>query len=96
MPYLESVTEAQHYVEDAQSKIDFSKIGVTLDAAGEQENADNEEEEQIHPDFQHLDTDNADIVEETERNQANIYRTIELPNLSELKERTNAAWTLKY
>ena len=64
MEHLESVEEARHYVDEVTKKIDLKETGISLDAAAEQENAECEEElEQQHPDYVHIDTDNVEEVE---------------------------------
>ena len=89
MEHLHDVEEARHYVEEASKKLDLTKTRVNLDAATEQENAECQEEgEELHPDYLHLDTDNVDDIEENKGQIQNIYRTIELPDINTLKEKT--------
>ena len=89
MEHLHDVEEARHYVEEANKKLDLTKIRMTLDAAKEQENADcEEEEEELHPDYLHLDTENIDDIEERAGAIQNIYCKIDLPDIRILKEKT--------
>ena len=89
MEHLENVEEARYYVEEATKELNLEEIGATLDAAKEQVNAECiEEDEEIHPDFIHLDTENVEENEETVKRMENIYRKIDLPDLKELKEKT--------
>ena len=89
MEHLESVEEARYFVEEATQKLNLEEIGVNLDAAKEQVDAECQEEiEEIHPDYVHLDTENIGEIEENIKKVQNIYRTIDLPNISELKEKT--------
>ena len=63
MEHLESVEEARYFVEEATQKLNLEEIGVNLDAAKEQVDAECLEEiEEIHPDYIHLDTDNIDEI----------------------------------
>ena len=89
LEHLHDVEEARHYVEEANKKLDLTKIRMTLDAANEQENADcEEEEEELHPDYLHLDTENIDDLEERAGAIQNIYCKIDLPDIRILKEKT--------
>ena len=74
-------------VEEANKKLDLTEVRVTLDAAAEQENEDcRDEDEELHPDYIHLDVD---IVQENEevKQVPNIYRKIDLPEISILKDK---------
>ena len=89
MEHLLDVEEARHYVEEATKKLDLTNTKVNLDAATEQDNAECQEEgEELHPDYLHLDTDNFDEINEDKGPIQNIYRTIELPDINTLKEKT--------
>ena len=89
MEHLHDVEEARHYVEEANKKLDLSEIRITLNAAAEQENDEcNDDGEELHPDYIHLDTDNVDQVEEDNKEIPCIYRKIELPNPKLLKQKT--------
>ena len=89
MEHLESVEEARYYVEEVTKKLDLKEIGISLDATKEQANAECQEEiEELHPDYVHLDTDNVDELDETLKNVQNIYRRIDLPDVKTLKEKT--------
>ena len=60
-----------------------------LSAAGEQENFDCQEEiEELHPSFLHLDMENLDLKEESAEMIQNIYRKIDLPDIKVLKQKT--------
>ena len=89
MEHLHDVEEARYYVEEANKKLDLSEIGITLDAAAEQENAEcNEEIEELHPDYLHLDPEYIDNMEENNKMGQNIYRKIDLPDIKILKQKT--------
>ena len=45
MEYLEDVQEARYYVEEAKKNLEIEDVGINLDAAAEQDNADCQEEE---------------------------------------------------
>ena len=58
MEHLESVEEARYMVEEASKELDLGKIGVQMDVAHEQDQAECHEEGVIeHPDYIHLDID---------------------------------------
>ena len=85
MEHLESVEEARHYVQEVKKNLDLTNIGISLDAAAEQENAECQEEiEEIHPDYIHLDIENLEIKEKPE-NMSNIYRRIANPDINEIR-----------
>ena len=87
--HLESVEEARHYVDEVTKKLDLREIGVSLDAAAEQEKAENKEQvEEVHPDYIHLDTENVQVSEEDQSRIQNIYRRIDLPDIKTLKDKT--------
>ena len=89
MEHLEGVEEARYYVEQAKKEIDLTEIGKTLDPALEQENDDCNEEELVeHPDMIHADPDQ--IMSREENCVTSIYRKIEIPNDTELKENTRS------
>ena len=89
MEHLHDVEEARYYVEEANKKLDLTEIGITLDAAAEQENAEcNEEIEELHPDYLHLDAEFIDNKEERAEMVQNIYRKIDLPDIKMLKQKT--------
>ena len=89
MEHLQSVEEARHYVDEVTKKIDLKDIGISLDAAAEQSNAECQEEiEELHPDYAHLDTENVDDLEEQVKKVQSIYRKIDLPDLKVLKQKT--------
>ena len=89
MEHLQSVEEARHYVDEVTKKIDLRCIGISLDAAAEQSNAECQEEQaELHPDYVHLDTENVDELEEPVKKFQNIYRRIDLPNIHHLKQKT--------
>ena len=88
MEHLHDVEEARHYVEETKKKIDLSNITVNLNAAGEQENAGCQEESvELHPDYIHLEPEHDYKIKDNMQHQ-NIYRTIDLPDISILKENT--------
>ena len=89
MEHLHDVEEARHYVEEANKKLDLTNIATNLDAATEQSNAECQEElQELHPDYLHLDTDNVDEIEENVRHIQNIYRKIDLPDIKVLRSKT--------
>ena len=89
MEHLEGVEEARYYVEQAKKELDLTEIGKTLDPALEQENDDCNEEELVeHPDMIHADPDQ--IMSREENCVTSIYRKIEIPNDTELKENTRS------
>ena len=89
MEHLEGVEEARYYVEQAKKELDLSEISNELDAALEQENADCVAEGLVeHPDFVHADP--GEIINNERKNEASIYRKIEIPNDNELKEATRS------
>jgi hypothetical protein len=89
MEHLHDVEEARHYVEEANKKLDLTKVAVNLDAATEQENAECQEQiEELHPDYIHLDPDNVDEIEQNMQQIQNIYRKIDLPDINILKQNT--------
>ena len=89
MEHLESVEEARYYVEEVSKKLNLEDIGISLDAAKEQQNAECQEElEEIHPDYIHLDTDHVEENTESKQTNQNIYRKIDIPDIKDLKEKT--------
>ena len=61
MEHLESVEEARYMVEQSTKEVDSDAIGISLDAALEQDNADCQMEGvSDHPDYLYLDTDGID------------------------------------
>ena len=88
MEHLESVEEARYMVEQANKDKDLGEIGIQMDAALEQEQEDCQREGVIqHPDYIHLDTDG---IEQTDKakNTVSIFKTIVIPGLAELREKT--------
>ena len=89
MEHLESVEEARYYVEEATKELNLEEIGTTCDAAKEQVNAEClEEVEELHPDYVHLDTENVEEIEDNIKRIENVYRKIDLPDITELKDKT--------
>ena len=86
MEHLESVEEARHYVEEVTKKLNLKEIGVSLDTAAEMSNAECREElEELHPDYEHLDTDNVEELEADMNRLQNLYRRIDLPDIKKNK-----------
>ena len=84
MEHLEDVEEARYYVEEAQKKLDLEEIGKKLDAAKEQDNAEcQNEEEQLHPDYAHIDKEHVENYEETVKQETSIYRKVDIPDHKE-------------
>ena len=89
MEHLEGVEEVRYYVEQAKKELDLTEISKTLDPALEQENDDCNEEELVeHPDLIHADPDQ--LMSREEGCATSIYRKIEIPNDTELKENTRS------
>ena len=82
MEYLEDVELARHFVEDVNRKLDLDETAAETNPENVQEDEELGEPEG-HPSYQHLNPGE----EEPER-KASIYKTIDVPNPSELKERT--------
>ena len=60
LPYMEGIEEARHYVEESMA--DQNNIGKILDPEQEQEIEEcQEEDELMHPDFEHLNPDDFEI-----------------------------------
>ena len=91
MKHLNGIVEARHYVQEAKRakvKVDLSTFAINLDAAAEQENAECQEEmEEVHPDYLHLDPGSHEEIDDSIQQQ-NLYRKINLPNIHILKEKT--------
>ena len=83
MEHLEDVEEARHFVNEANKRLDLNEIGGQLDPENEQLNADLEGEDELHPEYQHLDPGYED-----EPREVTIYRRIEVPNKEVLYEAT--------
>ena len=88
MEHLESVEEARYMMEQSTKEIDMTDIGIQLDAAHEQDQADCQLEGVAeHPDFLHLDTDGIEINAKMTA-QTGIFKKILVPSLPELREET--------
>merc|ERR1712047_40343 len=87
MPFLESVEEAQLIYEEtkAQEEQDVQeKMGADLDPTNEQEIADiDDEDEEEHPDYYHIDTDLAEESPRGEVSAKRVFKTIKLPSKHE-------------
>ena len=58
MEHLESVEEARYMVEQSMMELDLESVGIQMDAAHEQDQADCQlEGVSEHPEYVHLDTD---------------------------------------
>ena len=83
MPFLESVEEAQLIYEEmkANEKKDIEEqMGADLDPELEQEIADLDDlDEEEHPDYYHIDTDQVDDKSGGEANPRKVFKTIVLP-----------------
>ena len=89
MEHLEDVEEARYFVDEANKKLELEETGILLDTAKEQHNGDcQEEQDELHPDYVHIDTDHVENNEKIARPTLSIYRTIEMPDLKTLKENT--------
>merc|ERR1712013_144909 len=80
MQHLESVEEARFNLEQAQLNTDMEKMGIILDPALEQDNAEcNLEGTEERPEYFALDPDDLEIVEEeTNNTNKSTYRTFEI------------------
>ena len=88
MEHLESVEEARYMVEQSTKEVDLEGIGINMDAALEQDQADCQEEGAIeHPDYIHLDTDGIELTNKTQH-ETTIFKKIDIPSLTLLKEET--------
>ena len=89
MEHLEGVEEARYYIEQVKKEIDLTNIANKLDPTLEQENADCDEEVLgEHPDFIHIDP--GQMTADESGTTKGIYRQIEIPCDSELKENTRS------
>ena len=82
MEYLEDVELARHFVEDVNRKLDLEETAAETNPENVQEDEELGEPEG-HPSYQHLNPG-----EEEPEKRSSIYKTIDVPNPSELKERT--------
>ena len=86
MEFLESNEEARYLVEEAKKK--DKEMGEVLDAQGEQEILDCEEEEAMrNPDYEHLDPDQLNVPDKSPTFEK-VYRPIQVDPLPELKAQT--------
>ena len=83
MPFLESVEEAQLIYEEMKAnekKNIEEQMGADLDPEMEQEIADLDDlEEEEHPDYYHIDTDQVDDKSGGEVDPRKVFKTIALP-----------------
>ena len=85
------VEEARYYVEQVKKEIDLTETAQNLDPALEQDNADCDEEvDAEHPDFIHIDPGQITTVTNTTPKPAVIYRRVEVPTDTKLKEITRS------
>ena len=88
MEHLESVEDTRHMVEWANKELNLDQIGIQIDAANEQDQADCQQEEHTeHPEYIHLVTDGIDEHDST-KHEVNIFKKIIIPSLSELRKET--------
>ena len=88
MEHLESVEEARYMMEQSTKEIDMTDIGIQLDAAHEQDQADCQLEGVAeHPDYLHLDTDGIEINAKMTA-QTGIFKKILVPSIPALREET--------
>ena len=70
--------------------MNLDQIGIQIDAANEQDQADCQQEGQMeHPEYIHLDTDGIDQPDSTKQ-AVSIFKKIVIPPLSELRKDTQA------
>ena len=84
MPFLESVEEAQKAYQEKreQEKKDIEDLmGAELDPEMEQEVAEaGEEEDEEHPDYYHIDTDQVQDGSDGEKGRKQIFKALALPD----------------
>ena len=85
MEHLESNEEARYMVDEANRNI--KEMGELLDAEGEQEILDCEQEEiEFNPEYQHLNPDELNLKNKVPSYER-VYRPIKVDPLPELKEK---------
>ena len=93
MPYLEDIQEARYYVDQLQRELEIDlkeAAAVMLDPAGEQDNKDCEEEgNDEHEDYQFCNPEDLTNNEEAFSDRP-VFRTVELLDIEELKEKTRS------
>ena len=88
MEHLESVEEARYMVEQSMMELDLESVGIQMDAAHEQDQADCQlEGVSEHPEYVHLDTDGL-VSDDEKRAGAGLFKKINIPGLTELREET--------
>ena len=84
MPFLESVDEAQQLYEENRERDEKhieDVMGADLDPENEQEAADaDEEDDEEHPDYYHIDADQVEEGGDGERKRKQIFKAIALPD----------------
>ena len=76
-------------MEETTKKLNLQEVGVNLDATAEQTNVECQEDiNELHPDYLHLDIDNVQDMDDSAQKLHNIYRKIDIPNIKELKAMT--------
>ena len=81
--------EARYMVEQANKEMDMGEIGIQMDAALEQEQADcYEEGANQHPDYIHLDTDGIEQPNNNKHDTNLIFKKIVVPGQDELREKS--------
>ena len=81
MEHLESVEEARYMAEQSTKEVDLDAIGISIDAAVEQDNADCQMEGvSDHPDYLYLDTDGID-QQSNKKLKSSIFKEIEIPSI---------------
>ena len=90
MADLKSIEEDRHMVEEANKELNLDQIGIQMDAANGQDQADSQQEGYTeHPEYIHLDTDGIDQPDST-KHAVSIFKKIVIPPLSELRKETQA------
>ena len=88
MEHLESVEEARLMVEQSTKELDINDIGIQMDVALEQDKSDCQFEGVTeHPEYIHMDTDGLEL-NDSKSNKASIFKRIEIPSISGLREET--------
>ena len=88
MEFLEDVTEARYFVEEALKDIDVEETGFDLDSTFAQANLECEDEGiKEHPDYGHINPELVDDVSE-EKLIKSIYRKVEIQSKDVLKQKT--------
>ena len=96
MPFLESVDEAQQLYQENREKEERhieEVMGADLDPEMEQEAADaDEEDDEEHPDYYHIDTDQVEDDGTGERRRRQIFKAVVLPDKDAQVRTAKCGW----